>query len=164
MKKDLDGMLEWMKDEKINQYFRFAAEDTTKDKAKEFIENSFVSDSRHYAIVNADDVYLGTVSLKNINYKDQNAEYAISLRECARGKDIARQATIDILHIAFDELKLQKIYLNVFSNNGRAIRFYEKMNFKYVGEFRKHVKIGDSFCDLKWFEVQREDLDSAEKL
>ena len=40
-----------------------------------------------------DDEYLGTISLKNIDLKNKNAEYAISTRKKARGTGANQQAT-----------------------------------------------------------------------
>lgn len=156
--KDADGMLEWMHESDVNQYFRFEADKMTKEKVEEFIRNSMTEYSRNYAVVDENDSYLGTISLKNINYHDGNAEYAISLRKCARGTGAAKSATFELLGIAFNELGLEKVYLNVLSSNLRAIRFYEKMGFRFVGESRKHVKIKDTFHDLMWFEILKEEL------
>ena len=156
-KKDVNGMLEWMHDEDVNKFFRFHAPDMTSEKAENFIKNSFTKENRHYAVVDENDEYLGTISLKNINYEDKNAEYAISMRRCTWGKNISREATKMILDIAFGELELQKVYLNVLSENERAVAFYRKVGFTYVGESKKHVVINGRFMDLKWFEIQRGD-------
>lgn len=154
---DIDGMLEWMHDDDINRFFRFHAADTTKEQAEIFIENSFTKENRHYAVVDEKNQYLGTISLKNINLEDRNAEYAISIRKGAWGKGVSAEATKKVLEIAFEELKLQKVYLNVLSENGRAVKFYEKAGFTYIGESKNHVMIKGEFYDLKWFEIQRGD-------
>ena len=40
----------------------------------------------HMAITDDNDEYMGTVSLKNINYIDSFAEFAITVRRTAMGK------------------------------------------------------------------------------
>lgn len=155
--KDVHGMLEWMHEKEVNQYFRFDAHSMNEVTAKKFIEKSFSEENRNYAVADESDEYLGTISLKNINCVDENAEYAISLRKCARGKGVAKVATNKVLEIAFGELGLHKVYLNVLSNNIRAIKFYEKIGFRYIGETKDHVKIRGEFCDLKWFEIMKEE-------
>ena len=158
---DAEGMLEWMHDSDTNQYFRFEADKMTKEKAEKFIKESMSEHNMNYAVADQNDVYLGTISLKNINYHDGNAEYAISLRKCARGTGAAKCATLELLQFAFHTLKLQKVYLNVLSENLRAIRFYQKIGFRYVGESKNHVKIRGVFHDLMWFEIQKEDVKSG---
>ena len=107
----------------------------------------------HMAATDDNDRYLGTVSLKNINYNDKNAEYAISLHKDAVGSGVAKFATEEIIKIAFTKLNLERIYLNVFSDNSRAINFYNKMGFKYEGELEKHLQIRGEFKSLKLFAI-----------
>ena len=76
---------------------------------------------------------------------DKNAEYAISLRAKAQGKGIASQATTTLLKIAFEDLNLERVYLNVLSDNKRAIRLYEKIGFVYEGEYKA----------LRWYSILR---------
>lgn len=157
-KKDAELMLEWMRDIEISKNFQFDTKSMDFDKVETFIEKSKIeSENIHLAIVESDDEYLGTISLKNIDYKNNNAEYAISLRKKAIGKNVAFLATKLILEYAFDELKLEKVYLNVYSKNMRAIKFYEKFGFIYEGEFRNHIKKDGIYENLKWYSILRSD-------
>lgn len=151
---DYDGMVEWMSDPNISSNFRFLASGLNKEKVKKFIIKSLTDKTNlHYAIVDEKDEYLGTISLKNINLIDFNAEYAIVLRKKAIGSGAAKEATEAILDIAFNKLKLHKVYLNVLSDNIRAIKFYEKMFFIYEGEFRDHLLIDNKFNNIKWYSI-----------
>jgi len=155
-------MLEWMKDEEINQYFRFQSEIVTLDSIKKFIASSVLCEkNKHYAIVDDNDVYLGTISLKNIDMNNLTAEYAIALRKIAIGKEIARDATIDILNKAFQYFKLNKVYLNVIADNKRAIKFYEKMGFIFEGEFIEHLLIKGIYHNLKWYAIRNEKMQNV---
>lgn len=155
--KDVDGMLEWMQDEQIQQNFREEIEKRTLEDALHFIETSdtkFVEDrSVHFAIVDDQDEYMGTISLKNINMRDRNAEYAISMRKKAHGKGYAKAATKELFELAFKKNGIHKIYLNVLSQNERAIRFYEKMGFHYEGESVDHLFLRGSYESLKWYAI-----------
>lgn len=154
MEKDAEKMLEWMHDPDINCYFRFDANDMNMERTIEFIIKSNESKTdRHYAIVNEDDEYLGTVSLKNIDYKNKKAEYAISTRKKAHGTGVAYEATKEIIRIAFEELNLNRLYLNVLSINERAIKFYEKVGFIFEGESKQDIYIRGNFYNLKWFGI-----------
>ena len=96
-------------------------------KAREIDKNKQGS-SIHLAVTDENDEYLGTISLKNIDYKSKNAEYAISMRQCTKGTGAAYKATKQILDYAFNTLDLEKVYLNVLKEN-RAIAFYKKVGF-----------------------------------
>lgn len=150
--KDAKYMYEWMTDPEIYCNFRFDHNKITFESCKEFIKNSINDEkNKNFAIVNDDDEYLGTVSLKNIDKENKNAEYAIAIRKEFHGTGIAKDATLVILKYAFKNLNLHKVYLNVLSENVRAIKFYEKIGFTYEGEFKKHLCINSEYKDLKWY-------------
>jgi len=160
--KDLPYMLEWMHDKNVISHLQANFESFTEEKVADFIKNAmnqtFDSEHLHYAIVNENDEYMGTISLKNINKKDKNAEYAIVTRSIAHGKGYARVATDDILAVGFKELNLEKVYLYVSVNNVGANRFYEKCGFVEEGIFRKHMMIKGKLEDIKWFSILKNEF------
>lgn len=156
--KDISGMLEWMHDPEINRWYRFDAASMTEERAEKFIAGSFMETDRHYAIADDDDNYLGTISLEDIDRVNAHALYAVSLRAKAQGHDIALAATKMLLEIAFRELDLERVYLNVLSDNMRAKRFYEKAGFHYEGCFRKHLKLRGEWRNWDWYSILKEEF------
>lgn len=154
--KDAENMLNWMQDPTITRFFRFSSDSVDFESVCSFIKCAQdTSENLHLAIVNESDNYVGTISLKNIDMIAHNAEYAISTCSCIHGTGIAYDATREILKIAFDELDLYRVYLNVIEENKRAIHFYEKFGFVYEGQFRSHICINDEFRDLNWYSMLR---------
>ena len=158
---DAEYMLEWIKDPEINQFFRFDADSYTIEDAVSFIEeaNRGMDDQKvfHYAITENGGEYLGTISLKEIDCTSGNAEYALSTRRKIYGSGIAVLATKEILRIAFEEFGLHKVYLNVLSENVRAVSFYEKMHFVYEGKWREHICVHGKMQSLCWYSILREE-------
>lgn len=163
--KDLEPMLEWMHDEDVTRYLQTNFSSMTPDAARAFIEDAQVQDERsdawHFAIVNDDDEYMGTISLKNIDSKNRNAEYAIVTSKRAHGKGYARAASEEILAIGFDELELERIYLCVTTDNIPANKLYQKLGFTDEGVWKKHLFINGAFHDLRWYGLLKEDYDPA---
>lgn len=161
--KDCEGMLEWMHDPEINCYYTDNVRNATKESVTTFIEASLIQrkegSTYHYAIVDSNDEYLGTISLKNIE-KIKGAEYAISLRGAFQRKGIASFATKEILRIAFVELGLNRVYLNVLSDNRHANRFYEKNRFRYEGESVNCIMIDGELKSLKWYAILNKEYQS----
>ena len=159
--KDAPFMLEWMGEDEIQEIFPTPMAEKGREEVLAFIRQSDIvcknGQDMHYAIVDEVDEYLGTISLKNVDLASRKAEYAISLRKCARGKGIARLATEEILRIGFEDCGLERIYLCVLSDNRRANRFYEKNGFVLEGEFRKHVLLNGAYHNMKWYSMLREE-------
>jgi len=158
--RDIDGMLEWMRDPQISKAFRFRAEDMDSDSVANFIKEAKQdAENIHLAVADeTDDRYLGTVSLKKIDRVNKHAEYAISLRKAAHGTGAAWFATEEILRIAFEDNGLNRVYLNVLSDNSRAIGFYQKFGFVYEGEFKQHLLIDGEKKNLKWFRILKDEF------
>lgn len=154
--KDAPLMLEWMQEPSIACFFRFDASKMTEQSCKLFIESANKDEhSRHYAIADENDEYLGTISLKDIG--DTSAEYAISTRKCAHGTGAAAQATQALLDIAFNELKLERVFLNVLTENFRANAFYKKAGFTFEYTEKNAVEIRGEMKDLNWYVINKKD-------
>ncbi len=130
---DAPFMLEWMHDETVTSELsgNFAAK-TIYD-CQNFISDSLISKKNyHLAIVDDNDEYMGTVSLKNIALTDGTAEFAITIRKSAMGKGYSKYGMAEILRIGKEEFNLKNIYWCVAKTNTRAIRFYDKNNYTRV--------------------------------
>jgi len=122
-------MLEWMHDKDVVKDLRKDFGSRTIRDCEYFIrESNNIKESLHLAIVNDNDEYMGTVSLKHITEK--TAEFGITIRSCAMGKGYSRFGMDAILAKGFIELGLKEIYWCVDPNNKRALRFYKKNTYQ----------------------------------
>lgn len=129
--KDAPLMLEWMHDETVIKDMQADFSSKTLEDCNLFILSS--KDTRknlHLAIVDENDEYMGTVSLKNI--EEGKAEFAITVRKCAMGKGYSRFGMREIIRIGLEEMNLSRIYWYVDKNNQRAIKFYDKNGYQRI--------------------------------
>ena len=156
--KDAKYMLEWMHDERVtkNMYTNFAA--MKLDNAKNFIRNSANDKNNiHFAIASDEDEYMGTVSLKHIDYEDKSAEFAITIRYKAMRGGYSWFGMDETLKYAFYSLNLENVYWCVSNENERALAFYKKHGFTVVDYVASNILDRyDSGVDLVWFSVFKE--------
>ena len=129
--KDAPLMLEWMHDETVVKDMQADFSSKTLEDCNIFILSS--KDTRknlHLAIVDENDEYMGTVSLKNI--EEDKAEFAITVRKCAMGKGYSHFGMSEIIRIGFEKMNLSNIYWYVDKNNQRAIKFYDKNGYQRI--------------------------------
>ncbi|MDE6407084.1 MAG: GNAT family N-acetyltransferase [Anaeroplasmataceae bacterium] len=151
---DASLMLECLKDKDVNQYMNIDGSNMTIDDCKNFIRNSLKDSlSKHFAIVDNQDRWVGTISLKNIDSKTKVAEYAIITSKEVHGKGLALEATKEILDYGFNTLNLNRIYLNVVEDNIRANKFYLKCGFEFEGTFRQAIYIKNKIYNLNWYAI-----------
>lgn len=143
--RDAPFMLEWMHEKSVVQDLRTDFLSKTLNDCETFIEKSW-SDlyNCNLAVVDCNDMYMGTVSLKNM--KENTAEFGITVRSCAMGKGYSIWAMKEIFRIAYEDKNIQMIYWCVSPENKRAVRFYDKNNFLRVNA-----------CELKMIEGYTEE-------
>lgn len=153
---DATGMLEWFVDENVTKYLHGDYRNISLDDAVRFINvESKISNEIHYAIVNDEDEYIGTVSLRHIDEVEETAELAIVVKSDYFSKGYAWFAVCEMLKMAFNKLCLRGVYWRVYSKNTRAIRFFDKHGFNRPDEdIPEHIKIRHANeKDLFWYVV-----------
>ncbi|PWT26235.1 hypothetical protein CPT75_03415 [Butyrivibrio fibrisolvens] len=129
--KDAYRMYEWMHNADVIKDLHTDFYRLTLNDCFTFIANATQKSSAlHLAIANDNDEYMGTVSLKNI--RDSSAEFAIAVHPEAMGRGYSIFAMEKILEIGIKNYNLRNIYWCVSPANKRAIRFYDKNNFKRI--------------------------------
>ncbi|MBR3352181.1 MAG: GNAT family N-acetyltransferase [Lachnospiraceae bacterium] len=160
--KDAPLMLEWMHDKNVIEKMKTDFMSFSLENCIGFIEKAQNDEKNiHLAIVDENDEYQGTVSLKHI-YNDM-AEFAITIRSCAMGKGISGSAMHEIIELGFNKYNLKKIYWCVNPDNKRAVRFYDKngynrINIKELGIYDflvgNDIYSDDEINDFIWYLVE----------
>lgn len=151
---DAPLMLEWMHDPEVVKDLQTNFGSKTIEDCERFIRAAEEpGEDLHLAIASEpEDEYLGTVSLKHI--RNQEAEFAITIRKKAMGKGISKEAMKQILDYGLNELGLKRIYWCVSPKNARAVRFYEKNGYQRISvpdEMEGYTK--EQVREYIWFAI-----------
>lgn len=98
-------------------------------------------------------------SIKRINKYVRWVKNTAKNYQTDKAKDAAGEATRQILKIAFENLGLNRVYLNVLADNGRANAFYRKAGFRYTHTEENALEIRGEMKNLNWYEIGKEDYD-----
>ena len=156
--KDAPLMLEWMHDESVveNLAANFGAKKI--EDCEAFIEFSKKDENNlNLAIVDENDEYMGTASLKHIDRENKNAEFAIAMRTCAMGKGFSKYGMAEIIRIGLEEMGLDEVYWCVSPVNKRAVRFYDKNGYPRV-PYEEITCVGYTAEQIKefiWYSVKK---------
>lgn len=92
---------------------------------------------------------VGFCGLYMIDATHRRAEFGILIGEAdARGRGLGTKVTSEILRVAFDELGLNRVFLELLASNSLARRVYEKCGFQLEGRARAHVLRNGRFVDV----------------
>lgn len=107
-------------------------------------------------------VAVGLIGLLQIDQVNKKAEFYISMGDVSyKGKGIATQATKLLLKYAFENLNLNKVYLNVDEKNTIACHLYEKVGFVCEGVFINDMIHKGEFINRKRYAIYKQNKYSA---
>lgn len=134
---DAEKYVKWLNDEKINRYLTLYNSIISLTGEKELLEK-VASEEFMLAIVKKDnDELLGNIGLNQIDYKNGRASLGIFIGEEENlSKGYGSEAIKLMVNYAFNNLRLHNIKLDVFEDNIRAQKAYQKCGFKEYG--RRH--------------------------
>lgn len=106
----------------------------------EFVRSALENGEYIFSMLTKDgDSFIGNIELGSV--KDRTAELGIAISGSMQDKGYGKEAIKRILEYGFDELKLQRVTLNVHKDNPRALHVYEKLGFKISGEAGNSYKM-----------------------
>jgi UDP-4-amino-4,6-dideoxy-N-acetyl-beta-L-altrosamine N-acetyltransferase len=120
----------------------------------EFVNGLKGDTSRYYFLVKQQNRVLGSINFSNIN-RPNSAEFGIYINPFNQLKGSGKVLEAIANYFALEELAVNKLRLEVFSTNERAINFYNKSGFKLTEI--KSADDKDIFCMEK--EIVLEEYD-----
>ncbi|MCG8368262.1 MAG: GNAT family N-acetyltransferase [Pseudanabaenales cyanobacterium] len=148
----LPAITKWIYDPNIflNTFFRDPFP-LTLEQLEEWFQNlGRDPNSRVFALQTLkDNHFIGEVALREIDWKNRSAQYAILIGESEyRGKGYGIETTKLVLEYAFSELALHRIEARVLDDNYRAARCFENSNFRKEGTLYESV-----WRKSKWYNI-----------
>jgi RimJ/RimL family protein N-acetyltransferase len=93
----------------------------------------------------------GTISTHHCDSRNGTFMYGIDIAEAYRRKGYAREAVLHILKYYFEELRYQKVTVDVHSENLASIRLHEDLGFQLEGKLRRMAYTRGQYQDVLWY-------------
>ncbi|GLB61038.1 GNAT family N-acetyltransferase [Cytobacillus sp. NCCP-133] len=152
--KDFDLLLSWITTTELMVQWRIAHFKFPVDHGQlaKYISSANQSNSTEYiykVIETETEATVGHISLGRIDWTNETGRIGkVFVTPAARGKGYASEMIRQILAIAFNELKLNRVSLGVFDFNRGAIKVYEKAGFQKEGLLRQTNKVKGEYWNL----------------
>lgn len=162
---DTANVIRWRNNPAVLANFIYQKPFTEEDHLNWLNTKVFTGDTAQFIIEEtASKTPIGSVYLRDIDKVHQKGEFGIFIGEdLARGKGYGTLATKLILQYAFQELKLNKVFLRVFADNPSAIACYKKAGFVEEGLFRADVWINGQPRDMVFMGLLRSEWEEGLK-
>ncbi len=122
---------------------------TLEDEEKWYSGLTAMKDTYNFAIEDLETgLYLGGCGINAVDWKNSHATVGIFIgQEAYLGRGYGTDAMRVLVDFIFNEMNLNKIILNVFSFNERAVKSYKKCGFSVEGTHRQELFRGGRYHD-----------------
>ncbi len=165
---DLDRYVEWINDAEVTQFLATQApHPVSRVQEEEWIRQA-VTQTRPpeitYAIETLEDGrHIGSVSLHRVGHLAHHSELGVLIGDKAYwNRGFGTDAITTMLRLAFEELNLNRVYLQVNADNGRAIACYRKCGFIEEGRLRQDRYRNGRYDDTLIMGVLRDEFRALE--
>jgi RimJ/RimL family protein N-acetyltransferase len=127
---DLEMTLAWRNRDDVRRWFKQSDIISMESHRAWFTQHQLVDDSIMFVVEDINGDAVGQVSIYSIDREAGEAEVGRFIAAPgASGKGFIREAINALVEFAFTELALQRVYLEVYADNLRAIRLYDSLGF-----------------------------------
>ena len=160
---DTANIVKWRNSDDVRKNL-FTQDDLTEEQHNNWfhskVETGYCAQYIIQAVDNDVITDIGTTFIKGANSSDAVGEFGIFIGEPSfRGKHLASYATMEMIKIGFEELRLKNIFLTVFQDNVPARKTYEKLGFEPMSKTEvingKDV-LYMSLSRQKWSEITKD--------
>lgn len=127
----------------------------------DYVHRIVADDTRtDWLMIAPDQTIIGEVVINEYAPETNSANFRIAIfKPDYLGQGIGTWAIEQMLNHAFEERRLNRLSLEVFSFNPRALRVYQKVGFIEEGRLREAVKGPDGYADIILMALLKKDWD-----
>lgn len=144
--KDDKQLFEFYSQEIVVKYLPFKRHKSIKDTRK-FIKNFFLKNYKknkigHFAVVyKNNNKVIGHVGFNNISPDDNEGDIGICINPSYWGKKLCEELCNELLRYGFEELNLEKIIANIYTDNSYSQKPLEALGFTLTETFSKNISL-----------------------
>ncbi len=154
---DLPDYVEWLNDPKVLEYFGSYSPLSLAQEEK-WYEEMLQDRSFSAFAIEFEGQHIGGAGLSEIDGRNASAEIGLFIGKPELwGQGLGFDVMQTLLRFGFEQMNLNRIFLQVFAGNERAIHLYEKLDFQHEGRWRQAQFRHDRYHDLIWMSVLRDE-------
>ncbi len=165
----IDAILEWANDPAVTGHSHFWRQPSDRKRVARFILEHEDDPSCAYwaafgrtegvAPEEASVGYVGNVFLFHLNRDYHHGQIGITIKQAAWNRGYAQEMMPAALRYGYRQLGMNKIYLQVFTTNTRALGLYRKLGFQDEGVLRAHYYVNGTYHDMHSLSLLRSEFE-----
>ena len=133
-------------DPRVNKYLFTDAHISKEEQEKWYREQ--LRDKKNLVFIAFADETVGYCQVKNIDYANRTCEVGFCIAPEYQNKGYGTILVKELIKYATEKLNMHRLYLEVFADNEKAIRLYERCGFRNEGILRDKIYKNGRFRDV----------------
>jgi UDP-4-amino-4,6-dideoxy-N-acetyl-beta-L-altrosamine N-acetyltransferase len=154
---DIELVRTWRNSPEVAQYM-YTDTQISAEQQQHWFERVSLDTRAKYWLIECDSRKIGLASLTDINSTFSSCYWAFYLGDTSvRGGGIGAKVEFTVLEYVFNDLKMNKLRCEVFTNNVKVISMHEKFGFRREAYYRQHVKKNGEWLDVVGLAILRDE-------
>jgi RimJ/RimL family protein N-acetyltransferase len=140
---DAEVFFAWNRDAEMNRNLDFLWPPGSLERQRRWAEKTAtqeVSDDGYFWVIEAPDGQVaGCINTHHCDRRTGTFSYGVAVRREYQRRGYAAEAIVMVLRYFFEELRYQKVTVDVHSDNPASIRLHERLGFQAEGRIRRAV-------------------------
>ena len=160
-----DGWLKWIKNKSVYKKLNTNTKNFNRKKLKSYINNLNKSNSKMFACYDKHEKkYFGNVKLNNIDFKHKTCSYGRMIGEKRfKNRGYGKLMLYKICELAFERIKLNKVFTYVFSDNKESVSSNKSFGMKIEGVLKDHFIKNNKYKNVYIFSMLKKDFNKLKK-
>jgi RimJ/RimL family protein N-acetyltransferase len=162
---DATAFFEWNLDSEMARNLEFVWPPVSQAQVRTWVEEQsqrkLENDSFTWVIEDSSGRAVGAISTHSCNPRNGTFSYGVNIAREDRRKGFAAEAIGLVLRYYFEELRYQKVTVQVYSYNEGSMELHEKLGFVREGTLRRMVYTGGRYHDAHWYGLTREEWEGT---
>ena len=147
-----DEYLAWLKDSSVNSYLVRPNNQITNEVAFEYCKKLIDSKNNIFLAILAsgDNKHIGNVRIGDFYTDSKVCKFSVMIGNTDfHGKGYGTKIVCSCISYVFNEMKMNKFFVEVIADNNAAIRVFEKNGLVEEGILKQHFRIEGKYYDMK---------------
>lgn len=154
------GWLEWVNDNGNVQVLNRPPYRYNKKQLLKYLKDlKKIGDLMFAVRLKSNNDYIGNIRLSDIDYENKFCGYGRLLgNKKYRGRDYGQLMLYKICEVAFNKLKLNKIFSPCYTDNHRSLASNLEFGMRISGYFKGHFRKKNKFKDVYYLEITKQEF------
>ncbi len=127
------------------------------------IKQGAENDEIHCVIETISGDFVGIINSHHCNSRTGSFQYGVAIHRDHQRKGYATEAICLFVRYFFEELRYQKVTVEIFSFNEASIRLHEALGFQHEGRLRRTLFTNGRYYDQLFYGMTKEEFEEKHR-